>query len=152
MTTSLTTHSPQETLAFAESMATALRPPATIALYGDLGSGKTCFVKGLVRGLGSEDLVTSPTFTLVHHYIAPSGKVRHFDLYRIKSDGELDDLEINGGPGEIVLVEWPEVMEKLLPDNAIRIKFELVPEKADDRKITVEFREQNSEPRTQNPE
>lgn len=122
-------------------MATALKPPATIALYGDLGSGKTCFVKGLVRGLGSEDLVTSPTFTLVHHYVAPLGKVRHFDLYRIRSDGELDDLEVGVNPSEIVLIEWPEVMEKLLPEDAIRIKFELVPEKADDRKITVEFKE-----------
>jgi tRNA threonylcarbamoyladenosine biosynthesis protein TsaE len=151
MTTSVTTRSPLETEAFAESMATALQPPKTIALYGDLGSGKTCFVKGLVRGLGSEDLVTSPTFTLVHHYAAPAGRIRHFDLYRIKSAKELDDLEI-GADQDVVVVEWPEVMEKFLPDDAIRIKFEQVPEKTGERKITVEFKEQNSEPRTQNPE
>lgn len=122
-------------------MATALEPPATVALYGELGSGKTCFVKGLVRGLGSEDLVTSPTFTLVHHYGGAAGRIRHFDLYRIRSDRELDDLEINCAPAEVVLIEWPELMEKLLPDNVIRIKFELIPEKVEDRKITVEFKD-----------
>lgn len=122
-------------------MASALRPPATLALYGDLGSGKTCFVKGLVRGLGSEDLVTSPTFTLVHHYHGPAGRIRHFDLYRIKSAGELEDLEINCAPAEVVLIEWPELMEKELPDRAIRIKFEPVGEKSDERKITVEFKD-----------
>lgn len=142
MTTSLITRSPGETAAFAESMASALQRPATIALYGDLGSGKTCFVKGLVRGLGSEDLVTSPTFTLVHHYAGQAGKIRHFDLYRIRSTGELEDLEVNADKNEVVVVEWPELMEKLLPDNAIRIKFELVPEKMEERKITVEFKDQ----------
>ena len=140
MITSVTTRSPEETAAFAESMATALRPPATLALYGELGSGKTCFVKGLVHGLGSEDLVTSPTFTPVHHYNAPAGRIRHFDLYRIRSAGELDDLEIGAGQ-EVVVIEWPELMEKLLPDDAIRIRFEWVPEKAEERKISVEFAE-----------
>ena len=122
-------------------MATALEPPATVALYGDLGSGKTCFVKGLVRGLGSEDLVTSPTFTLVHHYSCPAGRIRHFDLYRIRLASELDDLEIGAVPDDIVVVEWPELMEQRLPDNVIRIRFELIAEKMDERKITVEFKD-----------
>ncbi len=122
-------------------MATALEPPATVALYGDLGSGKTCFVKGLVRGLGSEDLVTSPTFTLVHHYSGPAGRIRHFDLYRIRLASELDDLEIGAVPDDIVVVEWPELMEQRLPDNVIRIRFELIAEKMDERKITVEFKD-----------
>jgi tRNA threonylcarbamoyladenosine biosynthesis protein TsaE len=140
MTTSVVTHSAAETIALGESLATTLKAPALIALFGELGSGKTCFVKGLARGLGSDDLVTSPTFTLVHHYLGAAGKVRHFDLYRITSPRELEDLEIFTGDREsFVLIEWPEIIQNDLPANSIKVRFEAVPDQPDERKITIEY-------------
>ncbi len=139
MITSVETRSAAETSALGETLATALKPPAVIALYGDLGSGKTCFVKGLARGLGSDDLVTSPTFTLVHHYLGRESKVRHFDLYRIKSKAELADLELDPDPETFVIVEWPDLIESELPENSIRVRFEHVPDKPDSRKVQIEY-------------
>lgn len=141
MITSITTHSSSETSALGEGLATTLQAPVTLALYGELGSGKTCFVKGLARGLGSEDLVTSPTFTFVHFYTGFAAKIRHFDLYRIKSEADLEDLDITQEDKDTVtVIEWPAMTEKLLPENTIRIRFELVNGNQDERKITIGLR------------
>lgn len=118
-------HSPAQTQAWGAKFARKLKPPRVIALVGDLGAGKTCLVKGMAKGLGvtNKDLVHSPTFTLINEY---KGKfpVYHMDLYRLDSEEEFCELGYEDyfyGKG-IVLVEWGERVEKLLPNNMIAIR------------------------------
>ena len=96
-----------------------------VALYGELGAGKTCFVQGLVRGLGVTTHATSPTFVLVNQY---RGRlpVHHVDAYRTASLAELMDLgllDLFGGDG-VTLLEWAERAEPLLPARAIRVRID----------------------------
>ncbi len=109
------------TLAIAQTIAEILTAPRLVVLRGDLGAGKTTLVKGWVAALraGTPDDVTSPTFTLVHEYAGPRGKVYHLDLYRLETERELATLgleEMAGEPDALVLVEWgekfPSVMER----------------------------------------
>jgi tRNA threonylcarbamoyladenosine biosynthesis protein TsaE len=105
------TASEEETSAAAERLAHALRPGDVLLLFGDLGAGKTAFVRGLARGLGaSAEDVSSPTFTLIQEYRSPSGlTLQHVDLYRL-SPAEVDDLgldELMSG-NAIVAIEWAE--------------------------------------------
>lgn len=89
----------------------ALRAPALVTLMGDLGAGKTTLVQAICRGLGVREPVTSPTFALIHEYVAPSARVIHCDLYRLQTEAEVASLGLDdmlGDPGAIVLVEWPE--------------------------------------------
>lgn len=95
-----------------------------IALYGSMGAGKTTFVTALCRVLGVEDVVNSPTFTIVNEYQTEEGEpVFHFDFYRIKSLREVEDL----GFEEYVysdclcLMEWPEMIEEMLPDETVKV-------------------------------
>jgi len=95
-----------------------------IALYGSMGAGKTTFVTALCRVLGVEDVVNSPTFTIVNEYQTEEGEpVFHFDFYRIKSLREVEDL----GFEEYVysdclcLMEWPEMIEEMLPEDTLRV-------------------------------
>ena len=110
------------TLAIAQTIAEMLSAPRVVVLRGDLGAGKTTLVKGWVAALkaGSEDEVTSPTFTLVHEYTGPKVKVYHLDLYRLETDRELATLGIEEMAAEsdaLVLIEWGEkfasVMERV---------------------------------------
>ena len=105
---SIETNSEIETSAAGESLARSLKPGDVVLLYGDLGAGKTAFVRGMARGLGAnpED-VSSPTFTLVQEYAAPSLTLYHVDLYRLEP-AEIDDLGLDDlvfGDG-IVAIEW----------------------------------------------
>ena len=109
------------TLAIAATIAEILSAPRVVVLRGELGAGKTTLVKGWVAALkaGSEDDVTSPTFTLVHEYSGPNVKVYHLDLYRLETERELATLgldEMFAEPDAVVLVEWGEkfasVMER----------------------------------------
>jgi tRNA threonylcarbamoyladenosine biosynthesis protein TsaE len=106
---SLVTHSEEETSAAGERLATRLAPGAVVLLYGDLGAGKTAFVRGLARGLGaSSDDVSSPTFTLMQEYRGRS-TLHHVDLYRLKPE-EIGDLgldELLDGKA-VVAIEWAE--------------------------------------------
>lgn len=101
-----------------------------LALVGDLGSGKTTFTQGFLRGLGIKNKITSPTFVIAKSYKlkAISYKLAyHFDCYRIRKPAELLSLgfkEILTNPQNIVLIEWPEVVKKVLPKNSVWIKFE----------------------------
>lgn len=101
------------TLAIAATIAEILSPPRVVVLRGELGAGKTTLVKGWVAALhaGSEDEVTSPTFTLVHEYQGPKSKVYHLDLYRLETERQLATLgldEMFAEPDAVVLVEWGE--------------------------------------------
>ncbi len=95
---------------------------SVLALSGDLGSGKTTFVRGFMTGFGVRRRIASPTFTIVKNY----KNIYHIDCYRLKKPKELLDLgikEIFKNPQNIVLIEWPEIIKKYLPKNAVWIKF-----------------------------
>ena len=122
MTTVIETASPEETASAGERLGRVLPPGAVVALTGELGAGKTCFIQGVVRGLGVDRRATSPTFVLVNEY---RGRVPvfHVDLYRIERLDEIDDL---GFPdafdrGAVTLVEWADKLGPLLPPDAIRV-------------------------------
>ena len=107
--------------------ATDLKPGDTLALFGDLGSGKTRFTKGLAKGLGITQEITSPTFALVQKYsTAQIGELVHVDLYRLKKSEEVDSLGLTEeieNPDSIVVIEWPNLIEHTLPPNAIKLYF-----------------------------
>lgn len=117
------TNSPGETLALGEEVSQSLEIGDVLCLHGDLGAGKTHFVKGIARGFGIMDSkVNSPTFTLINEY---QGRlpIYHFDAYRIKSDQEILELGVDDyffGNG-VCLIEWPEKMETFLPETAVHI-------------------------------
>lgn len=106
----------------AEKIAPQLLAGTVIALTGDLGAGKTHFVKGIASGLGYEGEVTSPTFTLLHEYLGGRMPLYHLDLYRIQGAQEAIRFGIEDYlPSEgVTIIEWPERIESLLPKNAER--------------------------------
>lgn len=116
------TESPAETEALGEKLAERLKPGSVVALYGPMGAGKTALTRGLARGLGITEGVSSPTFALVHEY---EGRlpIYHFDMYRVESwddlysTGFFDYLDANG----VVIVEWSENIENAIPEGAIRV-------------------------------
>ena len=122
--------SPDQTHRFGRDLAAQFEPGDCVALTGDLGSGKTCFVQGVCAGLNVIDYVTSPTFVIVNEYagVSPDGRpmpVYHFDLYRLGSPDELyeigcDDLFYGEG---VCLIEWADLGGDLIPDHAIDVHF-----------------------------
>jgi tRNA threonylcarbamoyladenosine biosynthesis protein TsaE len=125
-------NSAEETAAFGRKRASQLRAGDVIALAGDLGTGKTQFVKGLVAGLGSEAAVTSPTFTLLHEYPGGSLPIYHFDFYRLEDRNAalrlgLDDYFFGDG---VSVIEWADRFRDLIPDSAHWILFETKSETA----------------------
>lgn len=119
------TCSESETRSLGAAFASGLVPGSVVALFGEIGSGKTQFVKGVCRALGiAEERVSSPTFTIVHEYAAQI-PIYHLDLYRIRSEEEaarlgLDEyLESDG----ICLIEWPEILVPRLPSDTVRLSF-----------------------------
>ena len=133
------TNGPEETEALGARLARALEPGAVVAFTGDLGAGKTAFVRGLARGLGIRDRVTSPTFTVVNEYEGGRLPLFHFDLYRLGSADELFDIgwEDYLARGGVCAVEWSERMEELLEPGTIRVDLRRG-EDEDRRVITVE--------------
>ena len=133
------TRSPEETEALGARLAGALEPGAVVAFTGDLGAGKTAFVRGLARGLDVRDRVTSPTFTVVNEYEGGRLPLFHFDLYRLGCADELFDIgwEDYLARGGVCAVEWSERMEELLEPGTIRVDLRRG-EDEDRRVITVE--------------
>jgi len=118
------TSAPEETIAAARGIAESLPPGSVVALSGDLGAGKTHFVRGLAAGWGATEEATSPTFALLHEYETPRGKVLHLDLYRAKDAEEIwsavhDELDAAGG---LLVVEWADRFPELLPPDAIHVR------------------------------
>ncbi len=119
------TASPEETLALGRQLATTFEAGDVVALYGDLGAGKTHLVKGICAAFGlPPHIVSSPTFTLVNEYKTDAFPLYHIDAYRIKHVEEFFELgyeEYFYGDG-LCLVEWPERVEALLPEHTLRLR------------------------------
>lgn len=133
------THSPEETISIAEKIGKLLKAGDCIAYYGDLGAGKTTFTRGIAKGLGLPDEVSSPTFAIVNEYHGKGSiSLYHFDMYRIGSSDELETTGFYDYPMEesVFAVEWSENIEDVFPKDVIRIKMERVSD--DTRKITIE--------------
>ncbi len=131
------TNSPADTERFAEKLADKLSGGEIIAFRGGMGMGKTCFTRGLAKGLGFGDSVTSPTFALVNEYIGGRLPLYHFDMYRVESwedlysTGYFDYLESGG----VIAAEWSENIENALEGKVITVEFERIGDNI--RKITV---------------
>ena len=133
----ITTNSPGQTEAVGVALGQVLQPGAVIAYRGDLGAGKTAFTRGLARGLGCGEQVTSPTYTIVNEYLTGRMPLFHFDMYRLKSADDLwdigwDDYLERGG---VCAVEWSENVEDAMED-AIYVTIEKTG--IDSRRITIE--------------
>jgi tRNA threonylcarbamoyladenosine biosynthesis protein TsaE len=130
------TNSEQETFDLAKTLAPHLKPGTFVLLHGDLGAGKTVFVRGLAAGLGVDpDNVTSPTFVLVQQYDG-SIPLLHADLYRLDNGAAVDDLGLEEiGSGGVVAVEWAERMPRV-PDGSVSVTIEDAG--GNSRRITIE--------------
>ena len=131
------THSPEETEKIGETLAKSLQPGTILAYRGDLGAGKTAFTRGLARGLGCKETVTSPTYTIVNEYLGGRLPLFHFDMYRLASSDDLwdigweDYLDREG----VCAVEWSENVQDAMED-AITVTIEKLGENT--RQITIE--------------
>ena len=132
-----TTNSPLETEKIGEALARILNPGAVIAYTGDLGAGKTAFTRGLARGLGCRDIVTSPTYTIVNEYLSGRMPLFHFDMYRLASSDDLWDIgwEDYLDRGGVCAVEWSENVTEAM-ENAIFVRIEKTGDES--RRITIE--------------
>ena len=115
------TNSPSETENLGAALARVLKPGAVIAYRGDLGAGKTAFTRGLARGLGVKESVTSPTYTIVNEYLSGSMPLFHFDMYRLGSEDELFDIgwEDYLERGGVCAVEWSENVWGAMEDAVV---------------------------------
>lgn len=112
-------------LAYAAEFARYLSAPLSVYLNGDLGSGKTCFTRGVLRALGYQGSVKSPTYALVESYTLQSFQLHHFDLYRIADPEELDyiGLDYYFTQDAVVFIEWPARGQGILPNADIELSF-----------------------------
>ena len=130
------TTSPEETEKIGFRLGNELKPNTVLAYTGDLGAGKTAFTRGLARGLGASDRVTSPTYTIVNEYLSGRLPLFHFDMYRLDSSEDLwdigwEDYLLRGG---ICAVEWSENVSDAL-ENPLLVQIEKLDETT--RKITI---------------
>jgi tRNA threonylcarbamoyladenosine biosynthesis protein TsaE len=133
----LTATTPEDTMAVGEAVASLIREGDAVALTGELGAGKTTFVRGAARALGFDGAVASPTFTLVREY---QGRVRiyHVDVYRLDRVQDVLDLGLDemAAEGGVLLVEWGDAVEGFLPDDHLLAEITVVGE-GDARRIVV---------------
>lgn len=135
------TFSAEETFRLGEMTGGKLKPGTVVCLDGDLGVGKTVFVKGVAKGLGIKEPVVSPTFTILQEYREGRIPLYHFDVYRIEDPEEMYEIGFDDylyGDG-VCLIEWAKRVTELLPENVLRITIAKDPEKGlSYRKITME--------------
>ena len=133
------TNSPAETEALGQRLAERLQPGDVIAYTGDLGAGKTAFTRGLARGLGITERITSPTCTIVNEYQGGRLPLFHFDMYRLGSSEELYEIgwEDYLARGGVCAVEWSEIVADALEEDCIRVDIRQG-DTENQRKITVE--------------
>jgi tRNA threonylcarbamoyladenosine biosynthesis protein TsaE len=133
----LRSEAPEDTRAVGEALAAILEPGDAVALTGELGAGKTTFVQGVAHGLGFTGHVASPTFTLVREYPARL-RIHHADVYRLERvqdaiDLALEEMTVEGG---ILLVEWGDAVESLLPDEHLVVEL-TVPGETEERRLVL---------------
>ena len=122
----------------AQEFVAAMGDRTVFAFYGKMGAGKTTFIKAVCEELGVEDVINSPTFAIVNEYVDGKGEpVYHFDFYRIKKEQEVLDIgyEDYVYSGHVCFMEWPELIENLLPDDAVKVTIE--EEKDGSRKVSI---------------
>ncbi len=131
------TNSPAETEAIGSALGKKIEPGTILAYRGDLGAGKTAFTRGLARGLGCTDIVTSPTYTIVNEYLSGRIPLFHFDMYRLASSDDLWDIgwEDYLDRGGVCAVEWSENVADAM-ENAVFVTIEKLG--GDARRITIE--------------
>ena len=135
------THSPEETEKVGQALGALLQPGTVIAYTGDLGAGKTAFTRGLARGLGAKEQVTSPTYTIVNEYLSGRMPLFHFDMYRLTCADDLFDIgwEDYLERGGVCAVEWSENVAEAM-EEPITVSIEKTGEAS--RRITIEGGEQ----------
>lgn len=135
------TYSDQETRELGKEMGQKAFPGQVICLIGDLGTGKTIFTKGFAEGLGITEPVSSPTFTILQSYEEGRMPFYHFDVYRIVSVEEMEEIGFDDcifGEG-VSMIEWADLIEEILPEEYTKITIQKDPEKGFDyRTITIE--------------
>jgi len=133
---SFITKNEAETEKVGEGFASGLPGGTVVAMYGDLGAGKTAFVRGMARGMGLDCRVSSPTFTIVNEYLG-ARELIHFDMYRLRSSDELFDIgwEDYLARGAVCAVEWSENVEDAFFGDEITVRIEKLSE--NERKITI---------------
>jgi tRNA threonylcarbamoyladenosine biosynthesis protein TsaE len=127
------------TLLLAASIGQRLQGGEVIELRSDLGGGKTAFVRGLAAGLGSNDQVSSPSFTLSNQYVAAALTLYHFDFYRLTEPGIMREelVEVIADPQAVVAVEWADIVEDVLPDRKLTIT--IIPTGEEQRMLQFEY-------------
>ena len=133
----VTTNNPEQTMVLAARIGSKLRGGECIQLSSDVGGGKTTFTRGLVKGAGSDDHVSSPTFTISKVYRAEKFSIVHFDFYRLDEPGliahELE--EVGDDPTNVIVVEWSDIVEHVLPEELLKIEIRSKGE--NDREIII---------------
>lgn len=142
------TENSKETKEVGKELSGRLRPQKralVFGLKGNLGAGKTTFLQGLAKGLGIKEKITSPTFVIMKRFSVKKGNFRnfyHLDCYRIENFKEMNNLgfkEIISNPQNIICIEWPEKIKKILPKGTVFINFHILGE--DKRRITINYGE-----------
>ena len=124
----ITTHSMEETLELAQNIESEKFPGMVICLYGELGSGKTMFVKGFATGLGIEGTITSPTFNIVKEYLDGEAPLYHMDVYRLNESSDSVGIEDYFDKEGVCIIEWADLIEDKLPENRLDIFFKVIDE------------------------
>ena len=124
----ITTHDEMETMEIAQNLESEKFPNMIICLDGELGSGKTVFTKGFAQALGIEEIITSPTYTIIKEY--PNGELPlyHMDVYGLDGNSEGIGIEEYFTKGGVVIIEWAETIKDILPKERLDIKFKIVDE------------------------
>lgn len=137
----LTTDSPEATRRAAGAVASFFRPGDVVALSGDLGAGKTCFVQGAAAAMGVEGRVTSPTFVLVRYYRDATIPIVHTDVYRLDNLRDVDDLGDEVMADDVVtFLEWSDAVASLLPQDRLDVELHLDEEAEEGRRIIIRGR------------
>ena len=132
----ITSRSIEDTMELAENIESEKFPGMIICLDGELGSGKTVFVKGFAKSLGIEENITSPTFNIVKEYNVGEMPLYHMDVYRLEEDDESIGFQDYFNGGGITIIEWSELIEDSLPTERLDIKFKVIDENTRIIKLT----------------
>ncbi len=134
----LRAETPEATRAIGAALAEILAPHDVVVLTGELGAGKTTLVQGLARGLGADEHVASPTFTLVREYVTGRLPIAHVDVYRLERLQDVVDLALDelGGDGAVLLIEWGDAVEELLGADRLRVEL-TIDEGSEVRRLVV---------------